>query len=92
MREIIQGLASALGKPVPTWHIPGALTLAVAGMASAITGRKGRLGNLRATLQKWLADDAYDAGKFEQAFDFKTQASLADGLRREVAWYREEVE
>ena len=86
MREIVQGLASALGKPVPTWHIPGALTLAVAGMASAITGRTGRLGNLRATLQKWLADDVYLAGKFEKAFGFKTQVSLAEGLRREVVW------
>jgi len=85
MREIIQGLASALGKPVPTWHIPASLALAVAGMASAVAGGKGRLGNLRATLQKWLADDVYDAGKFEQAFGFKTQVSLADGLRREAA-------
>ena len=84
MRDVVQGLALALGKPVPTWHIPGSLTLAVAGMASAVAGGKGRLGNLRATLQKWLADDVYDAGKFEQAFDFKTQVNLADGLRREA--------
>ena len=83
MREIIQGLASALGKPVPTWHIPASLTLAVAGMASAVAGGKGRLGNLRSTLRKWLADDVYSAGKFEKAFNFKTQVSLAEVCRNQ---------
>ena len=88
MREIVQGLASALGMPVPTWHIPASLTLAVAGMAAAVAGGKGRLGNLHSTLQKWLADDAYSADKFEKAFNFKTQVSLGEGLCREVEWYR----
>jgi len=88
MRDVVDGLASALGRRVPAWHIPASLVLSVAKMLSVVTGGRGRLGNLPATMQKWLADDTYSAGKFEKTFNFKTQTSLAEGLRREVAWYR----
>ena len=88
MREVVEGLASAQGRRLPTWHIPASLILSVAKMVAAATGGRGRMGNLPATLQKWLADDAYSAGKFEKAFNFQTQTSLAEGLRREVEWYR----
>ena len=88
MRDVAEGLASALGRRLPAWHIPTSLTLSVAGMVSAVIGGQGRLGNLPATLHKWLTDDAYSAAKFENAFNYKTQISLVEGLRREVAWYR----
>ena len=89
MRAIVDGLASALGRFIPAGHIPASLILSVAQMVSAVAGGRGHLGNLPATLQKWLADDAYSAGKFEKAFNFQTRTSLAEGLRWEVAWYRE---
>jgi len=88
MREVVEGLASALGRRRPRCHIPASLVLFIAKMVSAMVGGQGRLGNLPTTLQKWLADDAYSAGKFEKAFNFQTQTSLAEGLRREVEWYR----
>ena len=88
MRDVVEGLASALGRRLPTWHIPASLTLSIAEMFSAVIGRRDRLGHVAATLRKWLADDAYDAGKFEKAFNFRTQTNLAEGLQREVAWYR----
>ena len=43
---------------------------------------------LQTTLQKWLAHDVYDGSAFCRDFDFGTVVDLADGLRREVAWYR----
>jgi len=64
MRDIAGGLAAALGRRVPAWHIPASLTLSVARMVSAAAGGRGRLVNLPATIQKWLADDAYSADKF----------------------------
>ncbi len=87
MHDVVEGLASVLGRHVPAWHIPASLILSGAKMVATATGRRGRLGNLPATLQKWLADDAYSADKFERVFNFQTQTSLADGLRKEVAWY-----
>ena len=91
MREVVNELASALRRRRPRCHIPASLVLSVTKMASAMAGGRGRLGNLQATLRKWLADDVYDSSKFEKAFDFQTQTSLAEGLRREVAWYRKKA-
>lgn len=88
MRDVVEGLASALGRHVPAWHIPVPLVLSVAGMVSTATGGRGHLGNMPATLHNWLADDAYSVEKFEKAFNFKTQTSLPEGLHREVEWYR----
>lgn len=85
MRDIVRGLAEALGKKIPEWHIPESPALAAAGMLSLIT--VGKI-NLIASLGKWLADDAYSADKFEKIFNFKIQTNLKEGLRREVEWYR----
>jgi nucleoside-diphosphate-sugar epimerase len=88
MRTIVDELSLALKKrPLPI-HVPAAFALTSASVLGKLTGHRGRLGTLHTTLQKWLADDIYDAQKFEQAFDFRTQINLSEGLREEVAWYR----
>ena len=54
------------------------------------------MGTLHASVQKWLSDEVYSAQRFErvrqahreQAFGFQARVELADGLRREVEWYR----
>ncbi len=91
MRDIVRALASALGKKVPGWVIPESWALVAARIVSGAMRGKGPLGNLRSTIEKWLADDAYSADKFEKTYDFQTQVGLADGLRAEVEWYRGEV-
>lgn len=88
MREVVEGLAAALGRSLPRLHIPDSLALRSAEILSRLAGHRGRLGNLHTTLEKWLADDAYDASKFQQTFGFQTEVRLAEGLRREAAWYR----
>lgn len=85
MREVVAGLAAALGRRLPRWHIPASLAL---GLTRRMHG-SGWPASLSATIEKWLADDVYDARKFERTFNFQTQVSLVEGLRREVAWYRE---
>jgi UDP-glucose 4-epimerase len=88
MKAIVEELSLALKKrPLPI-HVPGAFALASASVLGKLTGGSGSLATLHTTLQKWLADDIYDARKFEQAFGFQTQVSLSDGLREEVANYR----
>jgi nucleoside-diphosphate-sugar epimerase len=88
MKAIVDELALALKKrPLPI-HIPGAFALTSATVLGKLTGGRGRFSTLHTTLQKWLADDVYDSQKFEQAFGFRTQVSLTDGLREEVEWYR----
>jgi nucleoside-diphosphate-sugar epimerase len=88
MREIVDGLAGALGKRIPPFGIPASLVRGISGLFSILP--VSRLQNLGAMAQKWLADDVYDASKFARVFSFQARVNLAEGLRREVAWYREE--
>jgi nucleoside-diphosphate-sugar epimerase len=88
MRDVVTVLASALGRHVPAWHVPASWTLRLTGLAAGLTQRCGRLGTLHDTVQKWLVDDYYDAGKFQREYSFQTRVDLAEGLRREVQWYR----
>lgn len=88
MREVVEGLAGALGKHIPPFGIPASLVRGISELFSILP--VSRLQNLGATTRKWLADDVYDGRKFEHAFNFQSRVNLAEGLRREVAWYREQ--
>jgi nucleoside-diphosphate-sugar epimerase len=87
MREVVEGLAKELNRPVPRWSIPASLALGIAYMGKTLSFGHGRLGGFHATIKKWLADDIYDSSEFEKTFNLKTQVNLSEGLRREVAWY-----
>jgi nucleoside-diphosphate-sugar epimerase len=86
VKDIVGGLANFLGRKLPRWHFPESIALPIAGMLSL--QHKGKPTGIRSSLQKWLADDVYLGRRFEQAYGFKPQISLEEGLRREVAWYR----
>lgn len=91
VRQIVDELAIVLGKRVFGWHVPGSLALCMSRVFSRLTRGKGTLDSLHSILQKWLADDVYDASKFEHTFDFQTKINLEEGLRCEVAWYRNQI-
>jgi len=87
MNEVIEGLAKALERHLPRFHLPASLVLQLADVLT-ITRNRGRLSDLRTTLEKWIADDAYDASQFRETFGFQTEVGLTEDLRREVEWYR----
>jgi nucleoside-diphosphate-sugar epimerase len=86
MREVVEGLAGALGKRIPSFGIPASLVRGISGLLPLLP--LSRMQTWGATAKKWLADDVYDSRKFAQTFNFQTCVNLAEGLRREVAWYR----
>jgi hypothetical protein len=86
MRDIVDGLAKFLARKLPGWLFPEHIALRLAGLLSSL--HKGPPAGINRSLQKWLADDIYTGTSFAQAFDFKPQIELEEGLRREVAWYR----
>ncbi|MCX6556606.1 MAG: NAD-dependent epimerase/dehydratase family protein [Candidatus Aminicenantes bacterium] len=88
MREVVEGLAGALGKRIPSFGIPASLVRGISGLFLGLPIT--RLQTLGATAQKWLADDVYDGIKFAQAFNFQPRVNLTEGLHREVVWYRAE--
>ena len=87
MREIVDGIADALGKhPFPV-RVPASPVLLLSRHLSRIPNR--RMAGLHQTVKKWLAEDVYDTRRFEKAYGFQTKTSLIDGLKREVDWYRQ---
>lgn len=87
IREIVDGIADALGKhPFPV-RVPATLALLLSRHLSGIPNR--RMAGLHQTVKKWLAEDVYDTRRFEEAYGFQTKTSLEDGLKREVDWYRQ---
>ncbi len=91
MREVVEGLAKTLGRHIPCVHLPANIVLRILNIFSKLSGNHNHLRDMRSTLIKWLADDAFDASKFQQTSGFQTQIGLTEGLRREVSWYRGEI-
>jgi len=87
MREVVEIIASALGRRLPGWCIPPGL-VGVLVRLGEVAGTRGRLGALSNLAQKWLADDVYDATRIQNDLGFSTLTSLEEGLHREVEWYR----
>ena len=88
VRDIVDGLARFLGRKVPRLHIPQQVALRLAAQLSFPRRKQGQPTGIQSSLQKWLADDVYLSTRFEQAYRFKPQIGLEEGLQREVAWYR----
>ena len=86
MREIVDGVGDALGKHPFPLHVPAFPALLLGRYLSKIPNR--RLAGLNQTVKKWLAEDVYDARRFQEAYGFQTKTSLQDGLKREVEWYK----
>ena len=85
MASVVAELASALGHPVPGVRLPGGPCLAAAQLLR-IFGSRGV--SAAASLRKWMADDLFNGGRFEQDFGWRPVVSLAEGIRGEVAWFR----
>ena len=85
MREIVDGIADALGKHPSPVRVPATPALLLSRHLAKIPNR--RLTGLHQTVKKWLAEDVYDTHRFEEAYGFQTKTSLKDGLKREVDWY-----
>jgi nucleoside-diphosphate-sugar epimerase len=82
MREVVEELGGALGRPLPGWHVPATLASGVSSAAALLMPSAGR------SLAKWMSDEVYPAGAFERRFNFSTRVALRDGIARQVAWWR----
>ncbi|MEP6593569.1 MAG: NAD-dependent epimerase/dehydratase family protein [Acidobacteriota bacterium] len=81
MREIVGEIARALGRPVPRGHVPDAAARMLSAAAGWVSPSRAQ------SLAKWLNDDVYPAGRFEQRFDVVPRVTLREGIERQVrAW------
>ena len=87
MRDIVDGLGHSLGKRIRPGRIPASLALRVTYLLSKLP--HAGLKRLCGTVEKWLGEDVYDTRLFEETYGFQAAFDLVEGLRREVAWYRQ---
>lgn len=87
MREIVETIAARLGRKAPRVRIPAGLALTVSKAAALLKGE--RLLRANKTMLKWLSDDVYIADLFNGTYSFQPNVGLDEGIRREVAWYRD---
>ena len=86
MREIVETLSAGLGKRPLPGRVPASVALGLSRMLLVMPGN--RFKGLHGTVKKWLAEDVYDTRRFEEAFGFKAEIGIEEGLRREMGWHR----
>jgi len=86
MREIVEAIAKGLGKRPLPGRVPGSVALTMSRILATMLGSKFK--GVYETVKKWLAEDVYDTKRFQEAFGFRPEVGIEEGLRREVAWYR----
>jgi UDP-glucose 4-epimerase len=80
IREVVTTIARLLGRWVPRLPMSGRAAIAVAHAVKAAS--------IERTLAKWFSDEIHDGSDFCARFGWAPEAGLADGMAREVAWYR----
>jgi nucleoside-diphosphate-sugar epimerase len=85
MRQIVEGMAEALGRHAPRMSIPSWL---VAQPLKACARLARGFEPLKTTVEKWLADDVFDGSRFARDFRFRPVVPLEEGLKREADWLR----
>jgi len=88
MSDIVKTIYDALDKSCPSWHIPASFALNSAKVLKTLTFNRGKLNTICDALKKWVSDDYYNTDKFNKTFDFQTEVSLEEGIRREVEWLK----
>jgi len=88
MADVVSAIALALENSVPACQIPESFAVNAIKVIKKISFNHRMLSAIQGTLQKWLSDDYYSTDRFYDAFGFQTKIGLEEGIRREVAWYR----
>ncbi len=82
MNAIVTELSTSLGHKQPKWFVPAFVACGLLETASVLgVGPIRRIAKVRLqTLNKWLADDAYDGTRFAQEFSWHPRVSLKKGV------------
>jgi nucleoside-diphosphate-sugar epimerase len=86
VRALVRTIQDALGRPDLRIRISPRLATACArGLGVAVP----RFRDVSHSLDTWLRDDQYDSSRFDEAVPGWRKMSIEEGIRRQVAWYRE---
>lgn len=88
MREVVAAISSALGVPTPRLSINARAAMLGARALGVLTLHHRRASALERTIAKWCSDEVHDGSEFCERFGFTPAVDLAQGIAREVDWYR----
>jgi nucleoside-diphosphate-sugar epimerase len=91
MREVVAAIARALGAPTPRLVINARAAMLGARALSVLTLHHRRAAALERTIAKWCSDEVHDGSEFCERFGFAPAVDLAQGIAREVDWYRRHI-
>jgi len=90
MRELSDAIGTAVGRAVPSWHLPGPVAWAAGAACELLPVPRQRLPLSRTRVSFLMQNRAYDGSRAHDELGFEPQVPLGDGLARTVAWYREQ--
>jgi nucleoside-diphosphate-sugar epimerase len=87
MKEVVGTIYAALGKKAPRFYIPEGF---VRGLLKANKRffSVGRLTNFERTFGKWVSNDIFAGGKFNEKFGFRIETEVSEALVGQVMDYR----
>lgn len=87
MREIVFEIENNLGLKTPKFSIPVKL-LSKLLLINARFLKSIKLNHIERILDKWLSDDIFSGEKFKKIYDFQTDTSIKEAIRRQVEHYK----
>lgn len=87
MREVVSEIYESLGKTSPRFSISESFFEKVFRLNRKFL-HIGKVENLAATVEKWLADDAFSAEKLQRECGFRALTPIREAIRREVEDYK----
>jgi nucleoside-diphosphate-sugar epimerase len=88
MKEIVSYIEKALNKKAPGLSVPASFLRTVFRVNSLTLGIK-KIERISASVEKWLAEDSYSAGKLHSEVGFLPEVTLEEAIAREAGWYQE---
>ncbi len=83
MSDIVEAIASKLGRRVPPVHLP-ASAVRIAASAASVAG--GKFKRMAAMVDTWLGDDVYDNNRLREAYGYTPSTPLDEAVGREVEY------
>ena len=84
--EIVETIAACLGKKLRKSYVPASVALSGVRVLRRLAPR--RFSRIGRAIDKFLTDNTYNFDAFQNAYSYRPQIHLADGIARHVAWYR----
>jgi nucleoside-diphosphate-sugar epimerase len=87
MKEIVSEIENNLGLKATKFSIPVKLLRKLFFINTKFLKLK-KLNHIEGILDKWLSDDVFSGEKFKKVYDFQTETSVKEAIRRQVDYYK----